>query len=224
MAVHVSVPELPEQAPTPQEVDRVSPSSTLPSQSLSTLSHRSAVAPSKGSQESSPQLPAVHVSVPELPEQAPTPQEVDRVSPSSTLPSQSLSTLSHRSAVAPSKGSQESSPQLPAVHVSVPELPEQAPTPQEVDRVSPSSTLPSQSLSTLSHRSAVAPSKGSQVSFPQSPSVHVSVPVLPEQAPTPQVVGRVSSSSTLPSQSSSIPLHASSAPGLIEASASSQSE
>ena len=88
---------------------------------------------------------------------------------------------------------------------------------------SPSSTVPSQLLSRPSRISTVAPAKGSQVLPPHSPAVHVSMPALPAQTPTPQVVGRVSASSTVPSQLSSTLLQISVAPGWTAAFVSSQS-
>ena len=77
----------------------------------------------------------------------------------------------------------------------------------------PLSTVPSQLSSSPLQVSAVAPASGSQVSTPQVPFTQVWLPVLPAQAPTPQVVGRVRNSSTEPLQLSSTPLQVSVAPG-----------
>src|SRR3972149_1537270 len=86
-------------------------------------------------------------------------------------------------AAAPARGSQVSLPQVPALQVSIPVFPEQAPIPQVVGRVNPSSTDPSQLSSMLLQVSAVGLPEV-QVSFPHVPAVQVSVPV-DAHAPTP---------------------------------------
>ena len=83
----------------------------------------------------------------------------------------------------------------------------------QLSTVQPSSTTPSQSLSTLSQTSALEPKNGSQVSEPQIPAEQVSKPVFPLQTPKPQFVGCVKFSSINPSQSLFKPSHNSVAPG-----------
>ena len=74
---------------------------------------------------------------------------------SSTDPSQSLSSVSHTSGTGPTSPTQETEPptqcSVPVEHSPV-EMPHEAPPPG-----SPSSTVPSQSLSRPSHTSAVGP-------------------------------------------------------------------
>ena len=182
------------------------PLSMTPSQSSSAKPLQTSVVGVPGVHVLPPQLPAVHVSVPAA-AHAPTPQLVGLVKVSSVLPSQSLSMLSHVSVVGV-PGVHVFPPHVPALHVSVPVL-AHAPVPQLVALVRVSSVVPSQSSSMLLHVSVVAPPSGLHVFPPHVPAVHVSVPVLPEHAPTPQVVPLVKLSSVVPSQSSSRLLHVS---------------
>ncbi len=127
--------------------------------------------------------------------------------PSSTVPSQSSSTLpSHTSVVAPANGSQVSPPHTPAVQVSTPVLPVQAPTPQVVGCVIPS-TVPSQSLSRSSQISS-AGSPGTALHSDVNPSAEQTTVPSEAHSPIPFVQGfprSGKSSSTDPSPSLSIP-------------------
>jgi hypothetical protein len=195
------------QAPVPQLVGvGAMPSSTEPSQLLSTPSHTSADG-APGAQVST-SAPPVQTSSP-VAAQAPVPQLVGvGAMPSSTEPSQLLSTPSQTSADG-APGAQVST-RAPPVQTSSP-VAAQAPVPQLVGvGAMPSSTEPSQLLSTPSQTSADG-APGAQVST-SAPPVQTSSPVA-AQAPVPQLVGTgAMPSSTEPLQSLSRPSQSSGVP------------
>jgi hypothetical protein len=147
------------QAPVPtlQLPPVANPSSVEPSQSLSSVSHTSGEAVATGTQL---KLPAEHVRTPAeqtpgtlLTHEAPPPGL-----PSSTEPSQSLSTLSQTSAVGEPAVAEHTRPSPVALQTQAPVLAhDPVPTLQLPPVANPSSVAPLQLLSSVSHTSVDGP-------------------------------------------------------------------
>ncbi len=203
---------------SPNSRQQTQSSSTSPSQSLSSWSQISTMLVSVSLTHSTPSPPAVQVQVPfsQLSVSAPSQGRSLVLKSSSAEPSQSSSRPLHNSTIPAGFSLTHSTVRPLAVHVHVPfsQLSVSAPSQGTSLVEKSSSTEPSQSLSRPSQISTIPVTVSLTHSTPEPSAVHVQVPFSQSSVSAPsQERSFVSkSSSTEPSQLSSMPLQTSTIP------------